>query len=114
MRSGTGSTAWWPPTRSGWRGIGIHAVFDAAVAARLLEVFAGPRLLMDGAELAGDPLGTLPVLFHLIWKQVLVADLSVVLSHRTEVRCAPHVANLARVARVADLAEELVSAGGGR
>ena len=76
--------------------------FDELVAARLLEVFQRPRPLVDGAELVGDPLGTLPVLYHLMWKQLLVADLSVVLSHRTVVRCAPQVANLARVANLAD------------
>ena len=51
--------------------------FDEHIAARLLEVFNGPRALMDGAELVGDPLGVLPVLYHLLWKQLLVADLAV-------------------------------------
>ena len=32
---------------------------------------------MDGAEAVGDPLGTLPVLYHLMWRHWLVADLSV-------------------------------------
>ena len=41
---------------------------------------------MEGAEAAGDPLSTLPVLFHLMWRRELVADLSLVLSHRTVVR----------------------------
>ena len=49
--------------------------FDEHVAARLLAVFNQPRALMDGAELVGDPLGVLPVLYHLLWKQLLVADL---------------------------------------
>ena len=54
--------------------------------ARLLDVL-GPGLgLMEGAEAAGDPLSTLPVLFHLMWRRELVADLSLVLSHRTVVR----------------------------
>jgi hypothetical protein len=61
---------------------------DEAVAGRLREVFARPRALMDGAELAGDPLATLPVLFHLMWRHELAADLSLVLSHRTVVRAA--------------------------
>lgn len=72
--------------------------FDAAVAAQLLEVFEQQRSLLDGAERAGDPLGTLPVLYHLLWKQVLVADLSVVLSHRTVVCCSPQLANVANPA----------------
>ena len=41
---------------------------------------------MEGAEAAGDPLATLPVLFHLMWRRQLAADLSLVLSHRTVVR----------------------------
>ena len=59
---------------------------DPATEARLLEAF-GPGLpLMEGAGAAGDPLATLPVLFHLMWRRQLVADLSLVLSHRTVVR----------------------------
>jgi hypothetical protein len=80
--------------------------FDEHIAARLLEVFNRPRALMDGAELVGDPLGVLPVLYHLLWKQQLVADLAVVLSHRTMVKTVLHRADLAQVAQVAaDLAE---------
>ena len=29
---------------------------------------------MAGAREAGDPVGVLPVLYHLLWKQVLSAD----------------------------------------
>jgi hypothetical protein len=61
---------------------------DAVVAGRLREVFGRPRALMDGAELAGDPLATLPVLFHLMWQHELAADLSLVLSDRSIVRAA--------------------------
>lgn len=75
--------------------------FDEAVAARLLEVFNRPRALLDGAELVGDPLGSLPVLYHLLWKQLLVADLAVVLSPRTIVRTAHHLTDLAEVADLA-------------
>lgn len=78
---------------------------DEAVAARLLAVFSHPRALIDGAELAGDPLGTLPVLYHLMWKQALVADLAVVLSHHTIVRPA------SRLVDVAELAEAAAGAG---
>ncbi len=79
--------------------------FDEAIAARLSEVFNRPRALMDGAELAGDPLATLPVLYHLLWKQLLVADLAVVLSHRTIVR----TADMTNPAQVAHLAQDLVA-----
>lgn len=46
------------------------------VAERLRRIFAGPLPLMVGAEEAGDPIAVLPVLFHLLWRQELVADLS--------------------------------------
>jgi hypothetical protein len=47
------------------------------VASRLLEVFATPRPLMDGARKAGEPIAVLPVLYHLLWLQRLAVDLSV-------------------------------------
>jgi hypothetical protein len=47
------------------------------VARVLLESFGGPAPLMAGAAAAGDPMTVLPVLFHLMWRQVLTADLAV-------------------------------------
>lgn len=47
------------------------------IAAVLLAAFAGGRGLFEGAELAGDRLRVLPVLFHLMWRRQLVADLAV-------------------------------------
>ena len=46
------------------------------VADRLLEVFAQPRPLFAGAAEVGDRLAVLPVLYHLMWRQVLAADLT--------------------------------------
>jgi hypothetical protein len=46
------------------------------VAVVLLEVFASGRGLFEGAELAGDRLRVLPVLFHLMWQRQLTADLT--------------------------------------
>jgi len=46
------------------------------IAAALAEVFAGGTGLFAGAELAGERLRVLPVLFHLMWRGRLVADLS--------------------------------------
>jgi hypothetical protein len=46
------------------------------VADRLLEVFADPMPLFEGAAQVGDRLAVLPVLFHLMWGQALVADLA--------------------------------------
>ncbi|WP_406209608.1 TnsA-like heteromeric transposase endonuclease subunit [Streptomyces sp. NBC_01017] len=56
--------------------------FNAEVAARLREFFAAPGRLMEGAEEAGDPIAVLPVLFHLMWRQELLSDLSVLLGDR--------------------------------
>lgn len=47
------------------------------VAAVLMEAFAGGRVLAEGAELAGDRVRVLPVLFHLMWQRQLAADLMV-------------------------------------
>ncbi|MGW0122530.1 TnsA-like heteromeric transposase endonuclease subunit [Streptomyces sp. NPDC003327] len=47
----------------------------AEAAARLIEVFAEPLPLRMGAELVGDRLMVLPVLFHLLWSGRLNADL---------------------------------------
>jgi hypothetical protein len=46
------------------------------VVTRLRRLFAEPHQLMAGAEATGDPIAVLPVLFHLLWRQELVADLS--------------------------------------
>lgn len=56
------------------------------VAAVLLEAFAGGRGLFEGAELAGDRLRVLPVLFHLMWQRQLAADLAAPLGMSTVVR----------------------------
>ncbi|MGW1393080.1 TnsA-like heteromeric transposase endonuclease subunit [Streptomyces nigra] len=49
-----------------------------AAANRLREVFTTPGPLLSGADAAGDRLATLPALFHLLWRQELIAeDLSV-------------------------------------
>lgn len=45
------------------------------VAERLRNVFVRPAPLLAGAAEAGETLGVLPVLYHLMWRRVLVADL---------------------------------------
>jgi hypothetical protein len=45
------------------------------VAARLGEVFAVPGPLFVGADVVGPRIEVLPVLYHLLWQQILVADL---------------------------------------
>src|ERR1700678_2631660 len=47
----------------------------AAVMAALAEVFAEPCPLRAGAARAGDPLAVLPVLFAMLWRGRLAADL---------------------------------------
>ena len=48
-----------------------------ALAGAVRAAFAVPVPLVDGAEAAGDPIAVLPVLYHLLWRQELAADLSV-------------------------------------
>lgn len=60
----------------------------ASMAAALLEVFTAPLQLMRGAELVGDPVAVLPVLFHLLWRQDLTIDVSVPLHDGARVRVA--------------------------
>jgi hypothetical protein len=48
----------------------------AEVAGGLVAAFAAPRPLVDGADAVGGRIAVLPVLFHLLWQQVLVADLA--------------------------------------
>jgi hypothetical protein len=59
-----------------------------ALARVLREAFAVPAPLMAGAGVAGDPVATLPVLFHLLWRGELTADLSVPLGEQTVVSVA--------------------------
>ena len=49
---------------------------DERLEAVLLENFAAPQSLADGAQLAGDPIQILPVAFHLLWRTRLSGDLS--------------------------------------
>ncbi len=60
----------------------------ASMAAAVLEVFTAPLELMRGAELVGDPVAVLPVLFHLLWRQDLTIDVSVPLHDGARVRVA--------------------------
>ena len=48
----------------------------AEVTRRLREAFASPAPLLAGAAEAGDPLATLPALFHMMWRQELMADVT--------------------------------------
>ena len=49
----------------------------------LRRVFAIAAPLMAGAEAAGDPIAVLPVLFYLLWRHELTADLAVPLHRGT-------------------------------
>lgn len=50
------------------------------VATAAPAVFAEPTALVDGAALLGDPLASLPAVFHLLWCGQLRTDLAVPLS----------------------------------
>ncbi|WP_231584699.1 TnsA-like heteromeric transposase endonuclease subunit [Mycobacterium haemophilum] len=58
------------------------------VAGLLVDVFATPSRLMDGAARVGDPIAVLPVLFHLLWRQTLSADLARPLSEMSVIAVA--------------------------
>jgi TnsA endonuclease-like protein len=45
------------------------------LAARVAECFSSPAPLFEGAARAGDRLATLPVAYHLLWRQALVTDM---------------------------------------
>jgi hypothetical protein len=47
----------------------------AGTAGALRRAFALPAPLLAGAAEAGDPLAVLPVVFHLLWRRELTADL---------------------------------------
>jgi hypothetical protein len=70
---------------SGYRHPRCH---DSVLAAALLETFAGRASLMTGAAGVGDPIAVLPVLFHLLWRGRLLANLTAPLGSDTEVRTA--------------------------
>lgn len=46
------------------------------MAAQLVSAFSMSAGLLDGVRAVGDPIAVLPVAFHLLWTQVLQADLS--------------------------------------
>lgn len=46
------------------------------MAESLLAVFAEPARLLSGAQIVGDRLHVLPVLFHLLWHRQLSTDLA--------------------------------------
>ena len=58
---------------------GEPGVLAAAVAA----AFEVPAPLLAQAASVGDPIAVLPMLFHLLWRGILTADLSRPLSDRT-------------------------------
>jgi hypothetical protein len=49
--------------------------YRSDIAESLLRVFAEGQPLMGGARETGDPVAVLPVLYHLLWKHELVAEL---------------------------------------
>jgi hypothetical protein len=61
------------------------------IAASLRRAFAEPGGLMAGAEQVGEPIAVLPMLFHLLWRHDLHADLSVPLHPDTAVTTAESV-----------------------
>ncbi|MFF5675549.1 TnsA-like heteromeric transposase endonuclease subunit [Streptomyces hygroscopicus] len=53
------------------------------LAAAVVEAFARPRPLIEGAGAVGDPIAVLPAVFHALWRGQLTADLTTPLHERT-------------------------------
>jgi hypothetical protein len=50
--------------------------WQSEVATALMGAFTVPRGLLEGVVAVGEPIAVLPVAFHLLWRQVLLADLT--------------------------------------
>ena len=70
---------------SGYRHPRCH---DPLLAAKLLEVFAGGRPLLEGVRPIGDPIAVFPVVFQLLWRSQLLTDLTAPLGPGAAVRVA--------------------------
>ena len=57
----------------------------AEIAVRLRGLVGEQVALIDAAKAAGDPIATLPVLYHLLWRHELSADLTLPLRTATQV-----------------------------
>jgi hypothetical protein len=68
---------------SGYRHPRYHGI---AMATKVLDVLgSGPSGVLETAKAVGDPLVVLPVVYHLMWRQVLVADLAVPMNATSQV-----------------------------
>lgn len=62
--------------------------YDSPIAHALIERFAHPDEIVAGAHDVGDPIATLPVLYHLLWRRILCIDLTVPFRERSLVAVA--------------------------
>jgi hypothetical protein len=60
---------------------------DQVLGPLLRQAFAAGAGLLDGVSQVADPIRGLPVLFHLLWRGVLAADLRIPLGDGTWVSC---------------------------
>lgn len=65
-----------------------HRCRRADIAAAALDLAVAPHRLLDLARLLGEPLATLPVIFHLLWSSELETNLSLLL-HENSVVAVP-------------------------
>lgn len=61
---------------------------EPAVELALHDALVQPCSLLGAAHTAGDPIRTLPVLYHLLWRGELTCDLAHPLTDRTIIRTA--------------------------
>jgi hypothetical protein len=57
----------------------------AGLMPAVLDAFARPRPLIEGAQAAGDPIEVLPVVFHALWHHILTTPLTTPLHERVTV-----------------------------
>jgi hypothetical protein len=64
---------------------------NASMTAAVVGAFEEPQGLLAGAGAVGDPIGVLPVVYHLLWRGVLAIDLALPLNDATVVWVAESV-----------------------
>ncbi|MER8015783.1 TnsA-like heteromeric transposase endonuclease subunit [Streptomyces griseoluteus] len=90
VTNGSGFSIRWTANLRWLAGYRHPRVRQEPVASALLAAFSEPLGLLAGARTVGDPLVVLPVLYHLLWRRELTAELRTErLSAAALVRLAP-------------------------
>ncbi|MCM1950403.1 TnsA-like heteromeric transposase endonuclease subunit [Streptomyces sp. G2] len=60
-----------------------HPRYGGGLLGEVSERFCGPTPLVDGVRALGDPIAVWPVVFHALWRQILIVQLEFPLHERT-------------------------------